>query len=750
MRNRLIGSFVFLALLMYVSMGHMIGLPLPHFLHGPQNALAFAMTQFLLSLPVLYLNRSYFAVGFRTLFSGAPNMDSLVAIGSAASMLYGVFAIYRIGWGLGHGDMALVEQYSMDLYFESAAMILTLITMGKYLESRAKGKTSEAIEKLVALAPKTCAVRRNGEETQIPTDDVRVGDVVIVRSGERIPVDGVLVSGSCTVDESALTGESVPVDKQVGDSVISASVNTTGYMEYEATKVGSDTTISQIIRLVEEAGATKAPIAKLADRVSAVFVPAVIAIAVVAVIVWLLCGATFEFALTTGVAVLVISCPCALGLATPVAIMVGTGVGAKHGILIKSAEALETAHKVSTVVLDKTGTITVGEPRVTDLIPAGDTTARTLLRMAASVEKNSEHPLAKAIVRRAEEEGINLSAPQDFEAVAGQGIKATLVGKKILAGNRKMMEENGVGLQDHLQTEERLAGQGKTPLYFAQEGKLLGLIALADVVKESSAEAIAQMRAMGLDVVMLTGDNERTAQAIGRQVGVTEVIAGVLPQDKERHVSNLQSAGKRVAMVGDGANDAPALTRADVGLAIGAGTDIAMDSADIVLMKSDLRDVPATIKLSHAVIRNVKQNLFWAFGYNTVGIPIAAGVFYSLMGWKLSPMLGAAAMSLSSVCVVTNALRLRAVKLSKGRDQIKIQPKKEGNKEMEKILTVEGMTCKHCSARVEKALSALEGVKSAVVDLDAKTATVTMESELPDAKLIAAVEDAGYDVTEVK
>ena len=759
MKHRLIWSFIFMGLLMYVSMGHMIGLPLPDFLHGTQNAAAFALTQFLLALPVIYLNRSYYIVGFRTLFSGAPNMDSLVAIGSSASILYGIFALYRIGWGLGHGDLALVEQYSMDLYFESGVMILTLITLGKYLEARAKGKTTEAIEKLAALAPKTCQVKRDGREISISTDDVRVGDIVVVRSGERIPVDGFITSGSCTVDESAITGESVPVDKQVGDNVISASVSTAGYMEYEATRVGADTTLSQIVRLVEEAGATKAPIAKLADRVAAVFVPSVITIAVVAVIVWLLCGATFEFALTIGIAVLVISCPCALGLATPVAIMVGTGVGAKYGILVKSAEALEMAHKVKTVVLDKTGTITVGQPRVTDILPAQGTTARSLLRIAASVERASEHPLAKAVVQRAQDDHVNLSVPENFEAIAGRGIQAVLGGKTVLAGNRKMMQENGVDLSAQAEQEENLADQGKTPLYFAQDGALLGMIALADVVKDTSADAIHEMREMGLDVVMLTGDNERTANAIGKQVGVTKVIAGVLPQDKERHVAELQQQGQRVAMVGDGVNDAPALTRADVGFAIGAGTDIAMDSADIVLMRSDLRDVPATVRLSRAVIRNVKENLFWAFGYNTVGIPIAAGVFYTLLGWKLSPMLGAAAMSMSSVCVVSNALRLRGLKLYKGEKKggssVASQNKgdyerKEENETMKKILTVEGMSCMHCSARVEKALSAVAGVSSAKVDLEKKTATVELAADVANETLIVAVEDAGYDVTEVK
>lgn len=751
MKRRLIVSFVFLIPLFYISMGHMMGLPLPHFLHGTENALVFAFTQLLLTLPIAYVNRKYYQVGFKTLFKGAPNMDSLIAIGSAAAMIYGVVAIYMIGWGLGHGDTALVEQYSMDLYFESAGMILALITLGKFLETRSKGKTSEAITKLMDLAPKTALVEREGVEAEIPVEEVAVGDLLIVKPGASIPVDGEITEGSAAVDESAITGESIPVDKGPGDRVIAATINRSGYFKFRATKVGADTTLAQIVALVEDAANSKAPIAKLADKVSGVFVPVVICIAVIAAVTWLLLGHTVEFALSIGIAVLVISCPCALGLATPVAIMVGTGKGAENGILIKSAEALETAHTIDTVVLDKTGTITEGKPRVTDIRTADGLSETELLTIAASVEKPSEHPLSTAIVEEAARRNLSLRAVTGFEAVAGQGVAAEVGGVRYLAGNRRMMEENRIELGDFAEKGETLSGEGKTPLYFAGEGKALGVVAVADTVKPTSRAAIEAFGQMGVDVVMLTGDNKRTAAAIQKQLGIGRVVAEVLPQDKEREVAKLQEQGRKVAMVGDGINDAPALTRADVGIAIGAGTDVAIESADVVLMKSDLLDAVTAIDLSRAVIRNIKQNLFWAFFYNSIGIPLAAGVFFPVFGWKLNPMFGAAAMSLSSVCVVSNALRLKlfqprraAASNTNSNQQEKINPKEEIIS-MKKTMVIEGMSCGHCSARVEKALNALDGV-TAKVDLEAKTASIETEGRVSDEQLKAAVTDAGYDV----
>ena len=751
MKRRLIVSFVFLIPLFYISMGHMMGLPLPHFLHGTENALVFAFTQLLLTLPIAYVNRKYYQVGFKTLFKGAPNMDSLIAIGSAAAMIYGVVAIYMIGWGLGHGDTALVEQYSMDLYFESAGMILALITLGKFLETRSKGKTSEAITKLMDLAPKTALVEREGVEAEIPVEEVAVGDLLIVKPGASIPVDGEITEGSAAVDESAITGESIPVDKGPGDRVIAATINRSGYFKFRATKVGADTTLAQIVALVEDAANSKAPIAKLADKVSGVFVPVVICIAVIAAVTWLLLGHTVEFALSIGIAVLVISCPCALGLATPVAIMVGTGKGAENGILIKSAEALETAHTIDTVVLDKTGTITEGKPRVTDIRTADGLSETELLTIAASVEKPSEHPLSTAIVEEAARRNLSLRAVTGFEAVAGQGVAAEVGGVRYLAGNRRMMEENRIELGGFAEKGETLSGEGKTPLYFAGEGKALGVVAVADTVKPTSRAAIEAFGQMGVDVVMLTGDNKRTAAAIQKQLGIGRVVAEVLPQDKEREVAKLQEQGRKVAMVGDGINDAPALTRADVGIAIGAGTDVAIESADVVLMKSDLLDAVTAIDLSRAVIRNIKQNLFWAFFYNSIGIPLAAGVFFSVFGWKLNPMFGAAAMSLSSVCVVSNALRLKlfqprraAASNTNSNQQEKINPKEEIIS-MKKTMVIEGMSCGHCSARVEKALNALDGV-TAKVDLEAKTASIETEGRASDEQMKAAVTDAGYDV----
>ena len=759
MKRRLILSFCFLIPLFYLSMGHMMGLPIPHFFHGTENALTFAFTQLLLTLPVAYLNRAYFQVGFKTLFRGSPNMDSLVAIGSSASILYGIFAIYQIGYGFGHGDLERVRQYAMDLYFEGASMILTLITLGKYLETKSKGKTSEAITRLMDLAPKSATVLRDGQEIQIPVEQVAVGDTVVVRPGQSIPVDGVILEGSSFVDESAITGESIPVEKSAGDSVTAATINKSGAFRFRATKIGDDTTLSQIIALMEEASASKAPISKLADKVAGVFVPVVMGIAVLAAAVWLLLGQSFSFALSIGIAVLVISCPCALGLATPVAIMVGTGKGAENGILIKSAEALETAHTVNTVVLDKTGTVTEGRPRLTGIYPAAGITEERLLQIAASLETLSEHPLAQAIVSSAKERGIVLLSSSGFQALSGLGLSALLEGESYLAGNERLMGQNGVSLKGMDAVAGHLAEEGKTPLYFAKGQTLLGIIAVADVAKPTSAQAIDEMKQLGLEVVMLTGDNQRTADAIGRQLGVSQVIAQVLPQDKEQKIRQLQQNGKKVAMVGDGINDAPALARADVGIAIGAGTDIALEAADIVLMKNDLLDAVTAIHLSRAVIRNVKENLFWAFLYNTIGIPIAAGVFFSIWGWKLDPMFAAAAMSLSSVCVVSNALRLRFFKPHRSRQNTaqpvleKPMEKPKSNNEkgettMKKTLKIDGMMCSHCTGRVSQVLNAIDGV-SAEVSLEDKAAYLTMDAEIADEILVKAVTDAGYTVVEV-
>ncbi len=659
MKYRAIVSMIFMIVLMYVAMGHMVGLPIPSFLLGPENAATMGLVQFLLTLPVLYVNRQYYRTGFKTLWRRSPNMDSLIAIGSGAAVVYGVFALFRIGWGLGHGYLDLVMHYSHDLYFESGAMILALITLGKYLEARSKGRTSDAIAKLIDLAPKRATVIRGNQELEIPVADLVEGDVIVIKPGQSIPVDGVIVEGSSAVDESALTGESIPVAKTVGDKVISATINKTGAFRFRATRIGDDTTLAQIIRLVEEASSSKAPIAKLADKISGIFVPVVITIALVAFVVWLLLGYPFEFALTIGIAVLVISCPCALGLATPVAIMVGTGQGALHGILIKSAESLETAHNVDTVVLDKTGTITEGKPQVTDVIAGSSLNGEELLTIGASLEKSSEHPLAEAIVAKGLEQEVRFAQVADFLAVPGKGVRGKIEEQEYLAGNLSFMEDNQINLGEFEHTADRLAEQGKTPMYFADTRNVLGIIAVADVIKPSSKPAIQKLKKLGVDVVMLTGDNKRTAEAIRRELGLEKVIAEVLPDDKEREIRTLQEKGKTVAMVGDGVNDAPALARSDVGIAIGAGTDVAIESADIVLMKSDLNDVPTAIKLSKATLRNIKQNLFWAFFYNALGIPLAAGLLYPFFGWRLSPMYAAAAMSLSSIFVVSNALRLR-------------------------------------------------------------------------------------------
>ncbi len=764
MKTRLIVSFIFLIPLMYVSMGSMVGLPQPSFLSGHGNAVSFAFTQFLMCLPILYVNRKYFQVGFKTLWHRAPNMDSLIAVGSTAALVYGIFAIYRMSYGLGVGNEELVMKYHMDLYFESAVMILTLITLGKYLETRSRRKTSEAISKLTELAPETAVIETENGEKEIPIEQLAIGDIVIVKPGVRIPADGTVVDGTSAVDESALTGESIPVEKAVGDKIIAASINKNGFLKFKAEKVGSETTLAQIIQLVEDASASKAPIAKLADKIAGVFVPIVMVIALITAVAWLALGYEFEFALSCAISVLVISCPCALGLATPVAIMVGTGKGAENGILIKSAEALETLHLVKTVIMDKTGTITEGKPVVTDILSDG-ISEDELLKIAASVEKPSEHPLAGAIIEAAEEKNIALKEIKEFTAVSGRGIIAESDGKTIYAGNKKMMDENGISSNGFEDKEKKLSEEGKTVLYFAEKDKILGIIAVQDVPKQTSKAAIRQFKKLGIDVVMLTGDNKRTAEAIAKNLGITNVVAEVMPQDKEAVVRSFQEEGGKTAMIGDGINDAPALARADVGVAIGAGTDVAIESADIVLMKSDLMDAVTAVKLSRATIKNVKENLFWAFFYNTICIPLAAGLWYPMFGIKLNPMIGAAAMSLSSVCVVTNALRLKLFKPNNEADyaevdgdeefnnnvetDIILHDENEGENVMKKEMIVEGMSCMHCSGRVEKALNEIDGV-SAKVDLEKKTAYVDLTKDVSDEVLSKAVTDAGYDVVSIK
>lgn len=764
MKTRLIVSFIFLIPLMYVSMGSMVGLPQPAFLSGHGNAVSFAFTQFLMCIPILYVNRKYFQVGFKTLWHRAPNMDSLIAVGSTAALVYGIFAIYRMSYGLGIGNEELVMKYHMDLYFESAVMILTLITLGKYLETRSRRKTSEAISKLTELAPETAVIETENGEKEIPIEQLAIGDIVIVKPGARIPADGTVVDGTSAVDESALTGESIPVEKAVGDKIIAASINKNGFLKFKAEKVGSETTLAQIIQLVEEASASKAPIAKLADKIAGVFVPIVMVIAIITAVAWLALGYEFEFALSCAISVLVISCPCALGLATPVAIMVGTGKGAENGILIKSAEALETLHLVKTVIMDKTGTITEGKTVVTDILSDG-ISEDELLKIAASVEKPSEHPLAGAIIEAAEEKNIALKEINEFTAVSGRGIIAESDGKTIYAGNKKMMDENGISSNGFEDKEKKLSEEGKTVLYFAEKDKILGIIAVQDVPKQTSKAAIRQFKKLGIDVVMLTGDNKRTAEAIAKNLGITNVVAEVMPQDKEAVVRSFQEEGGKTAMIGDGINDAPALARADVGVAIGAGTDVAIESADIVLMKSDLMDAVTAVKLSRATIKNVKENLFWAFFYNTICIPLAAGLWYPMFGIKLNPMIGAAAMSLSSVCVVTNALRLKLFKPNNEADcaevdsdekfnnnvetDIILHDENEGENVMKKEMIVEGMSCMHCSGRVEKALNEIDGV-SAKVDLEKKTAYVDLTKDVSDEVLSKAVTDAGYDVVSIK
>ncbi|MBR5122196.1 MAG: heavy metal translocating P-type ATPase [Anaerotignum sp.] len=754
MKHRLIASFCFLIPLFYISMGHMMGAPLPSILTGNENIMLFALTQLVLATPVLIINKKFFVVGFQALANRAPNMDSLVALGSAASYIYSIFAIYAMGYHLGRGDLPMAHHYGMELYLEGAAMILTLITVGKYMETRSKGKTSEAISKLMDLAPKTATVLRNGKETEIPVEQVAVGDIVVVRPGQAIPVDGKLIEGFSAVDESAITGESIPVEKQAGDTVIGATINKSGYFKMEATRVGSDTTLAQIIELVEEAGASKAPIAKLADTVSGIFVPVVISIAILATVVWMFVGQPFSFALSIGIAVLVISCPCALGLATPTAIMVGTGKGAEYGILVKSAESLEIAHKIDTVVLDKTGTLTEGRPIVTDVLPAPGVLRNPFLRLAASIEALSEHPLAEAIVNHAKEKEISLQEAENLLATAGQGIEADVNGKHILGGNLKMMQERNIDLKGFEEKAILLAEEGKTPLFFADGEKFLGILGLADTLKTTSKEAVDAFHNMGVDVIMLTGDNKRTANAIAETLGI-QSIAEVLPQDKEMEIRKLQEGGKKVAMIGDGINDAPALTRADVGIAIGAGTDVAMESADIVLMKSDLMDAVTAVQLSHATIRNIKQNLFWAFFYNVCGIPLAAGLFYTTFGWKLNPMFAAAAMSCSSFFVVSNALRLKLFKPTHNPTAKTVEENKENEnipvKEevmMKKTLKIEGMMCHHCTGRVDKVLNEMDGV-TATVSLEGKSAEVELSKEISDEELVKVITEAGYEVVDI-
>jgi len=748
MKKRLTASIVLLVPLMYLAMGGMWGWPLPGFLTGMANTLSFALTQLIIAVPIVFINRRFFESGFKALIKRAPNMDSLVAVGAGASLAYGIFALYRMSAGLGAGDMELVHRYAHSLYFESGAMVLTLVTVGKYLEARSKSRTSGALDKLVSLAPKTATVVRGGAETRIPSEQVVSGDIVVIRPGESIPVDGVVTQGGGFVDQSAITGESIPVEKKVGDEVISATLNRNGSFRFRASRVGEDTTLAQIIRLVDDAGNSKAPIARLADRVSGVFVPAVIGIALITLAAWLLAAQDFEFALNCAVSVLVISCPCALGLATPVAIMVGTGKAAEYGILVKSAQSLENLHTIDTVALDKTGTITSGRPAVTDIEPlAGDLTPDELLRSAAAVETGSEHPLAEAVVERAKAKSLSIPPAEDFTAEAGRGVRATIEGAPWLAGNEAYLTESGVDAAPASAALERFAREGKTPLLFAREGKAVGVIAVADTVRPDSARAIRALDEMGIRTVMLTGDNPVTAEAIRAQVGISRAVSGVLPADKEACVRSLQREGHRVAMVGDGINDAPALTRADIGVAIGAGTDIAIDSADVVLMKSSLMDVVTAIRLSRAVIKNIHQDLFWAFFYNVLGIPIAAGVLYPALGLLLSPMIGSAAMSLSSVCVVTNALRLRSFKQAQpGFVQLAEQTEEQIKEDitMKKTLEVEGMMCAHCQAHVQKALEAVDGVASASVDLETKTATVTLKKEVPDEALTEAVTAAGY------
>ena len=787
MKKRLIISICFWIPLMIVAMHHMIfklfNIPVPEIISnlfdGSENSITFALTQVLLLLPIMYVNRAYFINGFKKLFKRSPNMDSLVAIGSTAAIAYGVYAIYMIGYGLGHGNLELVDQFRMDLYFESAGTILTLITIGKYLETKSKGKTSDAISKLINLAPKTAIILKDNKEIEVGINEISKDDIVIIKPGSSVPIDGVIIEGKSSIDQSSITGESIPVEKNIGDNVVSGTINKNGYLKVKATKVGEDTTLSQIIKLVEEASNSKAPISRLADKVSGVFVPIVISIAVLATIFWVFQGQSFEFALSIGIAVLVISCPCALGLATPVAIMVGTGKGAENGILFKSAESLELLHLVDTVVLDKTGTITRGKPKVVEIITnlqimqesqigngkikfVGNinnniASENNLLKIASSLEKNSEHPLAEALIQKAEENNIELENVEEFLAVSGRGVKGKIEGVKYYGGNLAFMKENNINTKDYDEKVKELSSQGKICLYFAKENNLLGVIVVSDTVKPASKMAIENLKKQKKEVFMITGDNKLVAESIAKEVGIDKVISEVLPQDKEKEVSKLQDAGKKVAFVGDGINDSPALVKADVGLAIGSGTDIAIESADVVLMKNSLSEVDTAISLSKAVIRNIKMNLFWAFFYNIIGIPVAAGVFFLNFGLKLNPMIGATAMSLSSVCVVTNALRLRYFKnkhvdvqnCMNDKCDIKVNKKIEEVKIM-KTISIEGMQCNHCKMSVEKALNSIEGITSVEVNLENKNAVIEYSKEIENDKIKSVIEDAGFEVIDIK
>lgn len=771
MKKRLWSSVAFLIPLLYLSMGPMVGLSLPSLLSGSSNLLILALTELLLTLPIAVINREFYRSGLKSLSKGAPNMDSLVALGSAAALIYGVFAMYRISYGFGHGDLILIRTYGEALYFESCAMILTLVTVGKYLEARSTAKTSDSLSRLIDLAPKTAVVIRNGQEQIIPAEQVVTGDLVVIKPGNSIPVDGVITEGKGYVDQSAITGESIPIAKSPGDPVISATLNKNGTFRFRASRVGSDTTLAQIIRLVDEAGNSKAPIAKLADRVSGIFVPAVIIIALITAAVWLIAGQSFEFALSSAITVLVISCPCALGLATPVAIMSGTGKAAEFGILIKSAESLENLHSIDTVVMDKTGTITSGHPSVTDILTADPSmTSEELLTTAAAAESGSDHPLASAVIEAAKHKNIDFLHPDSLQSVEGRGIRAETAGHSILAGNLAFMKDNGISTDGaasvHSHAEQWMS-EGKTVLWFADRARLIGIMAVADTIREDSREAVRKFHESGIQTVMLTGDNKKAAQSVGTAVGIDTVISEVLPAEKDAVIQSLQKKGHKVAMIGDGINDAPALTRADIGIAVGAGTDIAIDSADVVLMKNSLRDVATAVKLSRAVIRNIHVNLFWAFFYNILGIPLAAGVLYPAFGLRLSPMIAAAAMSLSSVCVVTNALRLRFFKNEEEADHTVVLPQEvpqtndslisadssyqsaslKGVKEMEKIITVDGMMCAHCQSHVQQALAAVDGVEKADVSLEKKEATVTLSQDVSQEKLFEAVTEAGYTPT---
>lgn len=762
MKKRLIISIFFLIPLMYIAMYHMFeqwfGIPTPSMIdaifHGNQNAITFAFTQFLLLLPIVYVNRSYFIIGFKRLWKRTPNMDSLIAMGSSAAIIYGILAIYMLGLGLGHHQIDLVEKYKMDLYFEAAGMILTLITLGKYLETKSKRKTSEAISKLMNLAPKTATVIRQEKEMQVSLSDIVIDDIVVIKPGESIGVDGIIIKGNSSIDQASMTGESIPVEKTVGDNVISGTINQNGSFYMKATKVGDNTTLSQIIKLVEEASSSKAPIAKLADKVSGIFVPCVIAISIIATIIWLIQGQSLEFALSIGIAVLVISCPCALGLATPVAIMVGTGRGAAEGILIKSAEALEQLHSVNTVILDKTGTITTGTTTVTDIYSVID--EKELLKIAGSIEKNSTHPLSIAILEKAKQEKVDLIEVQEFKNASGRGVKAKIEDKQYFVGNLAFMKENKIEQEQIDKKANKYLEQGKTVIYIANEEKIIGMLAIQDMIKDTSVQAVKELKRNHLQVIMLTGDNKKVAQIIAKEVGIDTVISEVLPQDKEKEVAKLQENGKKVVFVGDGINDSPALVKADVGIAIGSGTDIAIEAADIVLMKDNLLDVVTAIRLSKAVIRNIKMNLFWAFFYNIIGLPIACGAFYFSLGLKLNPMIGALAMSLSSVCVVTNALRLKNFKpkfqvpITIEREDLKHKEKgKEVIKQM-KTIKIEGMQCNHCKMTVEKALKSIDGITKVEVNLENKSAIIENEKEIEDSQIKEVIEAEGFQVMNIK